>query len=67
MKNFNLIRISILFFTLCLLAFAQPASASGPSKWFHRNHPERSNPHYKNAAHRSAHNPHRSGSHTRGR
>ena len=63
MKNCNLVRISILFFTFCLPVLARPWSTSGPRKWFHNNHPERSNPHYKDSAHKPAHNRHRSGSH----
>lgn len=63
MKNCKLARISILFFTFCLPLLAQPWSTSGPRKWFHNNHPERSNPHYKDSVHKSAHNRHRSGGH----
>jgi hypothetical protein len=65
MKKLNFAGVSILLFTLGLSALAPPASAGGPSKWFHKNHPERSNPHYKNSAHRQAHNLHRPGNHKR--
>jgi hypothetical protein len=54
MKLSNLVRISIVFFAFCLPALGQPLSASGPHKWFHSKHPEKSNPHYKDGRHRHA-------------
>jgi hypothetical protein len=58
MKPSNLVRISIVFFAFCLPALGQPLSASGPHKWFHSKHPEKSNPHYKDGSHRHASNSH---------
>lgn len=58
MKLSNLIRISIVFFALSLPALGQPLSASGPHKWFHSKHPEKSNPHYKDGSHHASNNHH---------
>jgi hypothetical protein len=63
MKYFKLTRIVIVFFVFCLPALAQPPLIGGPHKWFHNNHPERSNPHYKDSVHKPAHNRHRAGNH----
>jgi hypothetical protein len=63
MKASNVAKISILFLAFCLPVLGQPCSSSGPRKWFHNNHPERSNPHYKDSVHKPAHNRHRAGNH----
>jgi hypothetical protein len=51
MKIYDLVRVAMLFFALCLPAFSQPSSTSGPFKWFHNKHPEKSNPHYQDGMH----------------
>jgi hypothetical protein len=51
MKTYNLVRVSMLFFAFCLPAFSQPSSTTGPFKWFHNKHPEKSNPHYQDGMH----------------
>jgi len=65
MKASNVVRISILFLAFCMPALGQPYSSSGPRKWFHNNHPERSNPHYKDSTHKRVNNHRRVDNHKR--
>jgi hypothetical protein len=61
----NVARVSILFLAFCLPALGQPSSSSGPRKWFHNNHPERSNPHYKDSTHKRVNSHRRVSNHNR--
>jgi hypothetical protein len=65
MKASNVATVSILILVFCLPAIAQPSSSSGPRKWFHNNHPERSNPHYKDSTHKRVSSHGRASNHNR--
>jgi hypothetical protein len=52
MKLSRLVETAFLFLALCQPAVGQPLAANNPLKWFHSRHPEKSNPHYKDASHR---------------
>jgi hypothetical protein len=65
MKPVKLAGIFALLLALCVPAFARPSSTAGPLRWIHNKHPEKSNPHYKDAhkrvnSHRRARNRKRS-------
>jgi len=61
----NVARVSILLLAFCLPVLGQPSSSSGPLKWFHNNHPERSNPHYKDSSHKRVNSHRRVSNHNR--
>jgi hypothetical protein len=65
MKLSRLLGTAFLFLTLCQSAVGQPFAANGPHKWFHGRHPERSNPHYKDASHRRGHRTHSARRHSK--
>jgi hypothetical protein len=65
MKASTVARVSILFLAFCLPALGQPCSSCGPHRWFHNNHPERSNPHYKDSTHKRVNNHRRVSNHNK--
>lgn len=63
MKLSRLVETAFLFLALCQTAVGQPFATNDPLKWFHSRHPEKSNPHYKDASHRRGHSNHRARRH----
>jgi hypothetical protein len=64
MKLSGLVGTAFLFLALCQPTVGQPSAANSPHK-FHSRHPEKSNPHYKDASHRHGHSNHRSRRHSK--
>jgi hypothetical protein len=58
MKLSRSVGTAFLFLALCQPAVGQPSAANSPHK-FHSRHPEKSNPHYKDASHGHGHSNHR--------
>jgi len=54
MKLSGLAGTAFLFLALCQPAAGEPSAVNSPHK-FHSRHPEKSNPHYKDASHRHGH------------
>ncbi|MGD0428847.1 MAG: hypothetical protein ABSC10_19240 [Candidatus Acidiferrales bacterium] len=65
MKLSGLVATAFLFLALCQPAVGRPSAANSPHKWFHSRHPEKSNPHYKDASHRHGHSNHRARQHSK--
>jgi len=65
MKLSRLVETAFLFLALCQPAVGHPSAANSPHKWFHSRHPEKSNPHYKDATHRHAQSNHRARQHSK--
>jgi len=65
MKVSGLVGTVFLCLALCRPVMGQPSAADGPHKWFHSRHPEKSNPHYKDATHRHDHSNHRARQHSK--
>jgi hypothetical protein len=65
MKLSRLVASAFLFLALCQPALGRPTAANGPHKWFHNRHPEKSNPHYKDASHGHGHSNHRARQHSK--
>ena len=65
MKLYGLAGTAFLFLALCQPAVGQPSAANSPHKPHHSRHPEKSNPHYKDASHRHGHSNHRARRHSK--
>ncbi len=65
MKLSGLVATAFLILALCQPAVGQPSAANSPHKWFHSRHPEKSNPHYKDASHKHGHSNHRAPRHSK--
>ena len=64
MKLSGLVGTACLFLALCQPAVGQPSAANSPHR-FHTRHPEKSNPHYKDASHRHGPSNHRARRHSK--
>jgi hypothetical protein len=64
MKFSRLVGTACLFLALCQPAVGQPSAAKSPHR-FRSRHPEKSNPHYKDASHRHGHSNHRARRHSK--
>jgi hypothetical protein len=64
MKLSGLVGTACLFLALCQPAVGQPSVANSPHR-FHSRHPEKSNPHYKDASHSHGHSNHRARRHSK--
>jgi hypothetical protein len=64
MKLSGLVGTAFLFLALCQPTVGQPSAAISPHR-FHSRHPEKSNPHYKDAPHRHGHSSHRARRHSK--
>ena len=51
MKLYNSLGVVVVLSAIALPASGQPSASPNPFRIFHTKHPEKSNPHYKDATH----------------